>query len=116
MNDEIVPIIKQWLKIENELKLLSLEAKKRKQEKKDLTNQLMNVMKTNELDCIDTSNGKIVYTKSETKKPINKKTLEEILKKYYSKDDDAEKVCNFILENRETKVNENIKLKQNKKD
>ena len=34
MNDEIVPIIKQWLKIENELKLLSLEAKKRKQEKK----------------------------------------------------------------------------------
>ena len=75
----------------------------------------MQIMKSNELDCIDTSNGKILYKKSETKKPLNKKSLEQILKKYYTdKEENAEEICNFILENREVKVNESIKLKENK--
>ena len=115
MDESTVDKIKQWLKLENELKMLALESKKRKLEKKKLTDEVMQVMKSNELDCIDTSNGKILYKKSETKKPLNKKSLEQILKKYYSdKEEKAEDICNFILENREIKVNESIKLKENK--
>ena len=116
MNEETIENIKRWLKIESELKLLSLEAKKRKQEKKDLTQNLMNIMKDNELDCIDTSGGKILYKKTETKKALNKKTLEDVLKRYYnnSKNEEAENLCNYILENREKRITESIKLKQNK--
>ena len=119
MDEQTIEKIKKWLKIESELKLLALEAKKRKQEKKELQNELLDVMKTNDLECIDTSNGKIMYKKTETKQPLNKKTLESLLKKYYSDKQDIEKteeLCNFILENREKKINESIKLKQNKKD
>lgn len=115
MDESTVNKIKQWLKLENELKMLALESKKRKLEKKQLTDEVMQIMKSNELDCIDTSNGKILYKKSETKKPLNKKSLEQILKKYYTdKEENAEEICNFILENREVKVNESIKLKENK--
>tara|TARA_B100000963_G_C22633093_1_gene676031 strand:- start:2100 stop:2450 length:351 start_codon:yes stop_codon:yes gene_type:complete len=115
MNEETINKIKHWLKLENELKLLALEVRKRKLEKKQLTEEVMSVMKMNELDCIDTSGGKILYKKSETKKPLNKKSLELILKKYCeNQDEKAEEICNFILDNRETKVNESIKLKQNK--
>ncbi len=115
MNEETINKIKHWLKLENELKLLALEVKKRKLEKKQLTDEVMSVMKINELDCIDTSGGKILYKKSETKKPLNKKSLELILKKYCENHDEkAEELCNFILDNRETKINESIKLKQNK--
>lgn len=115
MDESTVDKIKQWLKLENELKMLALESKKRKLEKKQLTDEVMQIMKSNELDCIDTSNGKILYKKSETKKPLNKKSLEQILKKYYmDKEENAEEICNFILENREIKVNESIKLKENK--
>ena len=67
MNEETINKIKHWLKLENELKLLALEVKKRKLEKKQLTDEVMSVMKINELDCIDTSGGKILYKKSETK-------------------------------------------------
>ena len=115
MDESTVDKIKQWLKLESELKMLALESKKRKLEKKHLTDEVMQIMKSNELDCIDTSNGKILYKKSETKKPLNKKSLEQILKKYYTdKQENAEEICNFILENREVKVNESIKLKENK--
>lgn len=115
MNELAIDKIKQWLKLENEIKLLNLESRKRKVEKKQLTDEVMNIMKNNEIDCIDTSGGKILYKKSETKKPLNKKSLEQILKKYYQdKHEKAEEICNFILDNRETKTNESIKLKQNK--
>tara|TARA_Y100001970_G_C14208961_1_gene845753 strand:- start:555 stop:908 length:354 start_codon:yes stop_codon:yes gene_type:complete len=117
MNEDSIEKIKRWLKIENELKVLALEAKKRKLEKKELTNDLMQVMKNNDLDCIDTSGGKILYKKSETKKPLNKKCLESLLKQYYNNQDQkAEELCKYILDNREIKINESIKLKQNNKD
>ena len=33
----------------------------------------MEVMKTNEIDCFDCNSGQLMYTKNQTKKPINKK-------------------------------------------
>ena len=64
MDESTVNKIKQWLKLENELKMLALESKKRKLEKKQLTDEVMQIMKSNELDCIDTSNGKILYKRA----------------------------------------------------
>ena len=44
-----------------------------------------------------------------------KKYLSDILKTYYKNDDHATEICNFILENRESTVKENIRLKTYKK-
>ena len=75
----------------------------------------MEVMKTNEIECFDLNDGKLVYTKSKTKQTINKKYLMSTLVKCLEDPKDVEKVTEFILENREEKVRESIRRKIDKK-
>jgi len=74
-----------------------------------LSSSLIEIMKKNEIDCFDIKDGQIIYNKKNVKKPITKKMLLEILEKYY-KDDllKANDVNNFILNNREEKIQEEI--------
>lgn len=113
--DQLVQHIKEWIGVDEEIKSLQKEIKTRKEKQKELTNQLMEVMKTNEIDCFDLNDGKLVYTKSKTKQTINKKYLMTTLIKCLEDPKDAEKVTDFILDNREEKVRESIRRKVDKK-
>ena len=71
-------------------------------------------MKEREVESVNVNNvGQILYTKNTVKKGINKKYLSDILIEYYkSNPTTAKEVCEFILENRESKIKENIRLKK----
>ena len=56
--EELVTIIKQWINNDNEVKQLQTQLRNKKKENKQLTDNLINVMKSNELKCIDIKNGK----------------------------------------------------------
>ena len=77
--------VKNWLQIDKEIQLLQKEIKDRKKKKTEYTNTLLTIMKSNEIDCLDISDGKIIYTQSNIKKPINKQHLVECLNKYFEK-------------------------------
>ncbi len=111
--DELVASIKGWIKIDNEMKLLQQELKQRRELKKKLTETLVDTMKTNEIDCFDMSDGKIVYTKNKVRAPLSKKHLLECLEKYFSEVPNVEagEITDFIMENREVKYKENIRHK-----
>ena len=47
----LVRNIKEWVKLDNEINTLNAEIKKRKTAKKELTTDLMEFMKTQEIDC-----------------------------------------------------------------
>jgi hypothetical protein len=69
----------------------------------------MEIMKKNEIDCFDIKDGQIMYNKKQVKKPINQKNLLELLSKFYEGDSlKAAEVNQFVFENRETVVKENI--------
>ena len=107
--------IKQWLAVEQKIKELSLQLKQYRGFKKELNVDLLDIMKTNEIDCFDCQTGKITYTRNNVKKGINKKYLHSILNQYFGENtNQADDVCNFILDNRQVEVKENIKLKPNK--
>ena len=101
--DQLVQHIKEWIGVDEEIKSLQKEIKTRKEKQKELTKDLMEVMKTNEIECFDLNDGKLVYTKSKTKQTINKKYLMSTLVKCLEDPKDVEKVTEFILENREEK-------------
>jgi hypothetical protein len=107
--EELKNTIREWVKIDNEIKTLQREQSIRKNDKKKLSSSLIEIMKKNEIDCFDIKDGQIIYNKKNVKKPITKKMLLEILEKYY-KDDllKANDVNNFILNNREEKIQEEI--------
>jgi len=113
--EQLVKSIKEWVKLENDIKKLQKELVLRKNEKKDISKNLIEVMKKNEIDNFDINNGQICYNKKNIKKPITKKILLDILEKYYKGDMlKASNVNNFILENREEIIKESLILKTNK--
>ena len=107
---ELVQLIKDWITTDNEIRELNKQAKQRKDKLKKVSHNLINTMKENEIDEFNVKDGKIMYSKTNVKKPITKKNLMSILSKYYKGDiSQAIEMNNFILENREEVVKESIK-------
>lgn len=110
--EELVKTIRDWVKIDNEIRNLSKEINNRKNEKKKLSTLLIETMKKNEIDCFDIKDGQICYTKKNIKKPITKKVLMDILSNFYKGDiTKASELNNYIIENREEVVKETIERK-----
>ena len=104
--------LRQWVRVENEISTLSAEIKKRKLIHQQLSASLLKVMRQNEIDCFDIANGRIVYSKTKTRAPLNNGQLKYALKTYYK--DDVEKANNlteFLLASRVEKTRESIKIK-----
>ena len=113
--EQLVNNIKEWIKIDSEIAQLKTEIKERNNKKKLITGDLVNVMKTNQIDCFDINGGSLVYKKNVVKKPINGKSLMTILQNYYKNQPQvAEDLTKHILDNREEKVNETIRRKVDK--
>jgi len=111
----LIQKIKKWLEYESKIINLQKELKELKKNRSGLSNELKIIMKNKELDCIDVNDGKILYTTTQVKKGLNKKYLSTVLTKYFEDSNRADEICQFILENRESQVKENIKLKKDKK-
>ena len=112
--DLLVKTITEWVKIDNEIRQLKKEENIRKTEQKKISQQLIEIMRKNEIDEVDLNNGKLMYTKKNVKKPITKKILLNILSNFYEGDiNKALKVNNFIMDNREEVVVETIVRKVN---
>jgi hypothetical protein len=110
--EQLMNAIKEWVKLDNEIRKLHREQEERKIEKKKISLKLIDIMKNNEIDCFDIKDGKICYEKKNIKKPITKKVLFSILTKYYQGDSaKAEQMNQFIIENREQEVKESITRK-----
>lgn len=110
IKDKIV----KWLQYDNKMVELQNQLKVLKNCKKNLSDELTNIMKDTKTEIFTVRNvGKIVYTKKEVKKGINKKYLSDILSSFYKNNPSvAEEVCNYILDNRETSFRENIQFKK----
>jgi hypothetical protein len=111
--EKLAQNIKGWLQIDKEIKVLQKELKDRKKRKENYTKNLLEIMKTNEIDCFDISEGKIIYAQSNVKKPINKQHLMDCLSKYFEENPNIESddIVKYILENRPTNVKESIRHK-----
>lgn len=109
IKSQTVNIIRDWVKLDNEIKSLQKEVNIRKKEKAELSKQLITVMKHTNTDCFELKNGVLLYTTKSVKKPITKKILLDILGKYYQGDFmKATEVNDFILNNREEVIQESI--------
>jgi len=113
--EQLVNNIKEWIKIDSEINKLKAEIKERNNEKKLLTENLVLIMKNNNIDCFDINGGALVYKKNKVKKPISGKTLLSALQNYYKTDQKiAEELTKYIMDSREEQIKETIKRKIDK--
>jgi hypothetical protein len=107
--EHLISKVKEWVKIDNEMRTLQKELAKRKADKKNISKDLIEVMRKNEIDCFDLNDGQITYCKKNVKKPITKKVLFSILSNYCEGDvEKANEINDYILENREEVVKETV--------
>lgn len=110
--EQLIKTIKEWVRLDNEIKTLQNEISLRKKEKKKNSENLIQVMKQNEIDCFDIKDGQICYVKKTVKTPITKKMLMDVLVNYFKNDlQKANELNNFISENRLEVIKESIELK-----
>jgi hypothetical protein len=110
--EQLINNVKEWIKIDTEMNELKTQIKDRNNKKKCLTENLVSVMKTNNIDCFDINGGAIVYKSNKIKKPINGKTLMKALQSYYKSDPKiAEELAKHVMDSREEQIKETIKLK-----
>ena len=113
--DELVGHIREWIQIDNEMRALQKELKGRREKKKELSETLVKVMKSNEIDCFDINDGKLIYAKTKTKTPLSKKHLLSSLLIFFKDDKErADDISKFIMDSREEKEKESIRRKLQK--
>ncbi len=106
---ELIQLIKEWVQEDNSIRVLNQELRKRKDGLKKISQNLMKTMQENEIDEFALKEGKLVYAKTNVKKPITKKSLLTILSKYCKGDIvQALEINNFIMSNREEVTKETI--------
>lgn len=113
--EELIFNIKEWIKIENEIKSLTKEIKDKRTKMKDLTSNLVNTMKANNIDCFDINGGALIYKKKTTKKTISGKFLLEQLEEYFKDNQEmAQDLHKKLWDSRVVVTKDEIKREQNK--
>jgi hypothetical protein len=113
--EQLVQQIKGWMTNDNEIREIQARLKELKDKRKGFADNLVGIMRKNEIDCFDVNDGKLIYTKTKVKAPLNKTTLVNSLMKYFKDDDEqAKELVQFLLESREEKVKESIRRKVQK--
>ena len=108
---QLVQYIKSWIETDNDMRKLQKDMKTLRDNKKMLTDALVNVMKSNEIDVFDINDGKLVYSKTKVKAPINKTSLFAALLQHYNDEEAAKKLSEFIMDSRQEKIKESIRRK-----
>ena len=109
--EQIIKNIKSWMQADEEIKQLQKVIKEKKELKKEAADVLINVMKENDLDSFDLKEGKLVHAQRKTKQSISKKFLQDTLAGYFKEDSKAEEMTNYILEQRQERVKDELKRK-----
>jgi hypothetical protein len=112
--DQLIKYVKMWIEIDTDMRTHQNEIKKLKDKKKSVTDTLVGVMKTNNIDAFDTNNGKLVYSKTKLKCPINKTILHSALMQHCKDEETAQTLCSVIFNSRQEKIKESIRLKPQK--
>ncbi len=114
--EELIFNIREWIKIETEIKTLSKSLKEKREKMKELTNNLVNTMKANSIECFDINGGALVYKQKKSKKPISGKFLLTQLEEYFKDNQDlAKEIHKKVWDNRAIVCKEEIKREKDKK-
>ena len=113
--DELILNLKEWIKMDNEITKLKAEVKEKTNKRKELTESLVNVMKSNAIDCFDINGGALIYKQKKTRRTISGKFLLSQLEEYYKDQPDlAKEITKKVLDNRVEVVKDEIKRKIDK--
>jgi hypothetical protein len=108
--------IKEWVKIDDQLKLYQKKTKELKEKRNVLNDSINFYIETNNLNnsTIKISDGCLKYNSVKTAQPLTFKFIKECLSNCISNEETVEQLINYIKENRDIKINHELKRTYNK--
>jgi len=112
----LTELVKEWVTMDNEISQYQKRIRVLNGEKKELGKRLLDCMKQSQIEQINVNGDEsILYKKSVSKKPVNKKSLDILLQQYLQNTDiEVGELLTFIFDNRETVEKETIIKKKQK--
>lgn len=103
--------IKEWVKIDDQLKLLQQKQKELREKRGDLNHEINNYIETNNLNnsIIQISDGSLKYNSNKSTQPLTFRFVRECLSNCISNEESVEQLMNYIKEHRESKINYELK-------
>jgi hypothetical protein len=92
--------VKQYLEIDDEILALNKAARERRKTKIKLADNILDIMKKIEVDNMNTKNGRLIYSVTKKKNPLNKFNLIKGLNVYFNDENKAKEATTVLLENR----------------
>lgn len=110
--DELISNIKEWVKLDNELTKMKNDIKIKTGKKKVLTDKLISIMKSNNIDCFDMSKGALIHKQRKIPRQISGKYLLSQLELYYKEQPEvAKEITKQVLDNRPKFIKDELKIK-----
>lgn len=105
-----VDSIKQWVSLDNKLKVLNEKCKEIREEKGDISDKINVFVEENNLEdnVVEITGGKLKFTKNKSQVAITYKFLEKCLGELFA-DEQIERIMEHIKNSRETKYEPEIK-------
>ena len=113
--DNLKDNVKEYLDIDDQIKALNKAIIERRKQKSKLSADILTMMNKFEIDNMNTKNGRLIYSVSNTSKPLSKKNLVDGLKIYFKNEDTAKSVSQIVLDSRPTVEKITLKRTINKK-
>jgi hypothetical protein len=103
--------IKEWVKIDDQLKLLQQKQKELREKRNELNDVINTYIETNHLNnsIIQISDGSLKYNSNKTTQPLTFRFVRECLSNCISNQESVDQLMNYIKEHRESKINYELK-------
>jgi hypothetical protein len=109
---ELPNLIRQWMRIQEEMATLNNEIKQRKTQGKALKEVIIRIMETNNVANLSISKGTLVHSVRETPERISNTYLLKHCKEFFNGDEArARALVEYLEENRSVSVKHDLKLR-----
>ena len=102
--------VREYLDIDDQIAALNKAIRDRRKLKTKLSDNILGVMKKFELNDMNTKNGKLIYSVSKVKQPLNKDNIIKGLNNYFNDETKAKEATAVVYSSRQ--VVEKVKLRR----
>lgn len=114
ITEEFVEIVKNWVKIDDEIREKNNQIKELKDEKKEYETFILEFMQNNHENVINISDGKLRVNKSTTKAALKQESIQSSLFDLTRDPNKALQMTKYILDNRPLAERINLKRTKNR--
>lgn len=109
ITEEFVEVVKNWVKLDDEIRDYTSKLKELKNERKEFEEFILEYMSNINENVIEISDGKLRMNKSQTKTPIKEESIQNALFEITKDNEKSIQMTKHIMENRPSVERVNLK-------